>query len=870
MIPTGRQENLFLLLKAGNPVFLKIVLTNNNYIKSKLMKTGESGKYNLLSCLLLFLSLHLTGICQTAPQSPKSDATDKSFKVGEALPSTGLDQFPPKVVNISVVAPDVLCIEVDACRILPAVQVPYKKDPSDVITESGVTGLGEKRNMFVVRNGFPLGTLVGPDRKTITLYERIAGKHLDTQAADLPASYIISSPADVNYIKAAAPQKVYRKSKPTGWTDTSWQIDRVQYYTAQHFLYLKLPYPLKTGNSYLISMPALNLDRRSLYFVYDPLYNRSEAVHVSQIGFRTDDPDKNAFLSVWMGNGGGYTYPENIGFSLVNDNTNEKVFNGKGIIHWKADLAEGIGTKTNHNGTDIVRLDFSSFNTPGRYRICVEGIGCSYPFSIGTDNTWEHAFEISMKGVFNHRSGIPMEPPYTDFVRPRSFHPDDGVKVYASTCSLLNSGNGLNALGTDKNNFDNLVAGKTNEIVKDAWGGYMDAGDWDRRIQHLVAPRLYLELVEMNPDYFRNVCLNIPESGNDLPDVVDEAIFGLDIYRRMQTSEGGIRGGVESSEHPIEGCTSWQESQTVLAYAPDHWSSYIYAGVAARTAFVLKMLKKDETASLWEESAVRAMKWAEAEYERWMKSPEYTKVRDRTKSAVVIERNLAAAELLRLTNDKQWNQVYISTQNISANRTEAAFIYARLDKSVVDKKAQQIALKNLKAEADSLVKLSENNAFGITNGSAGRPISGYSSTYSTPASATLVRAHFLTGDPRYLKTILRSGLYTAGANPMNLCLTTGLGMNCVKNPLHEDTKHTGQPAPLGITVFGPCELAFSDARPGSDLEKRLNTACSPVISGWPTAESYFDVFWFVQQNEYVINSPLGPTAYIWGYLASRK
>ena len=105
---------------------------------------------------------------------------------------------------------------------------------------------------------------------------------------------------------------------------------------------------------------------------------------------------------------------------------------------------------------------------------------------------------------------------------------------------------------------------------------------------------------------------------------------------------------------------------------------------------------------------------------------------------------------------------------------------------------------------------------------------------------------------------------------MNLCLTTCLGENCVKNALHEDSKHTGQPAPLGITVFGPCELAFSDARPGSDLEQRLNTACTPVISGWPTAESFFDVFWFVQQNEYVINSPLGPAAYIWGYLASRK
>ena len=124
-------------------------------------------------------------------------------------------------------------------------------------------------------------------------------------------------------------------------------------------------------------------------------------------------------------------------------------------------------------------------------------------------------------------------------------------------------------------------------------------------------------------------------------------------------------------------------------------------------------------------------------------------------------------------------------------------------------------------------------------------------------------------DPIYLKTMLRSALYSAGANPMNLCLTTGLGENSVQNALHEDSKHTGQPAPIGITVFGPSELS-SSAPPGSSMERSLNAQCTPAISKWPSAESYFDVFWFVSQNEYVIDRPLGQTAYIWGYLVSRK
>ena len=825
-------------------------------------------KHKVLT-MMIFLFINITGICQTTnPASISFILPDVSTKIGDALPSTGMHQVMPQITNVSAVSTDILCIEVDACRIIPSIQIPYTADPDDVVTVRGTTGLGEERSMYVVRNGFPLGNLVGEDRKTIMLYERIAGIHLNTDVADVAGSFLISSPGDNNYSNTLVPEKVFRKTKPTDWATTI--SGNEQFSTAKHYLYLKLPHSLKTGHTYLISMPDLNLKSTSVYYVHDPVHVRSEAVHTSQIGFRADDPDKNAFLSVWMGNGGGITYPENLEFWLIDDRTNEKVFTGKSIMQWKGNEPEGIGSNKNHSGTDLIRLDFSSFDTPGRYRVCVEGIGCGYPFNIDEESTWKHAFTISMKGVFNHRSGIPMEPPYTDFVRPRSFHPDDGVKIYQSTCPLLYSGNGLNAMGTDKNNFGNLVAGKTDELVPEAWGGYMDAGDWDRRINHLFTPRLYLELFEMNPEYFEDICLYIPESGNDLPDIVDEALFGLDIYRRMQTPEGGIRGGVESSEHPIEGSTSWQETQTILAYAPDHWSSYLYTGVAARAALVLKMLGKDDLAKIWETSAVKAMEWAEVEYQKWMASPDYEKVRDRAKSVVPVERNLAAVELYRLTQDKRWHKVYLSTQNLQSNRTEAAFIYARLDKSLVDRKAQQAALNAVMAEADHLVKLSAGNGYGITTSEPGRTIGAYSSVYTIPASPTLVRAHYLSGDPKYLETVLRSALYSAGANPMNMCLTTGLGENCVQNPLHEDSNHTGQPGPLGITVFGPFELAASYARAGSSMESRINSTCTPEVSKWPTAESYFDVFWIVPMNEYVIDRPLGQAAYIWGYLASRK
>ena len=190
---------------------------------------------------------------------------------------------------------------------------------------------------------------------------------------------------------------------------------------------------------------------------------------------------------------------------------------------------------------------------------------------------WQQAFFTAVRGFYHQRSGIATGPPFTSYSRPRAFHPDDGVKVYQANVSLLEVDMGLG----DRPAFEALTSTKTDQIVPNAWGGYFDAGDWDRRIQHLAVPRGLLELHNLFPNYFKPVNLKIPESTNSLPDILDEALWSLDFFRRLQTADGGIRGGIESAEHPKFGEASWQESQTVMAYAPDVWSSYLYAGVAS-------------------------------------------------------------------------------------------------------------------------------------------------------------------------------------------------------------------------------------------------------------------------------------------------
>ncbi|MBM3501970.1 MAG: hypothetical protein FJX74_25225, partial [Armatimonadetes bacterium] len=462
----------------------------------------------------------------------------------------------------------------------------------------------------------------------------------------------------------------------------------------------------------------------------------------------------------------------------------------------------------------------------------------------------------------HQRSGIALGPPYTDFVRPRTFHADDGVQVFASTTGLMDTGNGLNS---EDSNFGNLVKGRTDELVPDAWGGYMDAGDWDRRIQHLLASRLLLELAEMAPDYFAGLSLNLPESSNGLPDILDEALFGLDCYRRMQTPEGGIRGGIESSEHPRHGEASWQESLTVLAYAPCVWSSYEYAGVAARAAFVLQPLDAD-LAAIYRASALRAMEWAEAELPKRADRNDPHQVRD--------ARNLAAAELYRLTGDERWNRVFLDTTVFTdpgadlfiwqqQEQRHAPWVYAETDEPGVDAAIQRNCRAALLKEADARAARADQTAFRWVH-FEWRPTGVGSLT--APDSVSMIRAHRLTGDPKYLRAIVLSCQTGAGANPVNLCYTTGLGHDSPRHPLHIDSQVTGQPPPPGLTVFGPSNPTQMKQDWALDF---VDQTCYPPSREWPFIEAYFDVFWYPLMCEFTIHQPMAENAFTWGYLAAR-
>jgi len=426
----------------------------------------------------------------------------------------------------------------------------------------------------------------------------------------------------------------------------------------------------------------------------------------------------------------------------------------------------------------------------------------------------------------------------------------------------MNTGNGLNSEDT---NFGGLTRGKTDALVPDAWGGYMDAGDWDRRIQHLAVSLYLLELAELFPDYFSRVSLNLPESNDGLPDIVSEALFTLDCYRRMQTPEGGIRGGIESSEHPREGECSWQESLDVLAYAPGVWSSYWYAATAARAARWLET-REPVQAKTYRESALRAADWAELEL------PKLGGVEPH-EGGVGDLRNLAAAELYRLTGKERWNTVFLATTVFTEasaslyqwpkhNQRDNAWVYVRTELPSVNATVQTNCRNAILQEADARAAQCQRTGFRWTKDPWMPPAW---SAFTAPDAVSLCRAHALTGDARYLRAIVLACQHGAGANPLNLCYTTGLGHKSPVHPLQIDSRYSDQPAPAGLTVLGP--IGYDQ---GKDLwaQKLVDKHLFPSFDKWPTTEAHWDVLWHPMVCEFTVQQPMARNAYAWGYLAA--
>jgi endoglucanase len=746
---------------------------------------------------------------------------------------------------------------------------------SDVVDVLAVT---DQIIMVHFKDGHVIHHKIGQRRED----ETVVQDPLDVVAASRPTAYTISCTSDPAYRDGKAPLQIGRKSKGT---DFAWHIDRwvgdhaendQPDHTKEHWLYLFLPSPMKSGSTYVVSTGSLAANGKIWRLAYDPRKSRSEAVHVNIIGYAPVAPAKFAYVYHWAGDKGGLDLRAYAGkrFWLVDRATGKDVFTGRVEFRKSASNPETARVEDtpngNYLGADVYDCDFSSFQKPGTYVAAVEGVGCSFPFKVEPD-VYRQPFATLTRGLYMQRSGIALGKPYTNFERPAPGHPGitPGFKLQYSSLRYLDYGS---ESGT-KEQISPTLKGPL-----DAWGWYQDAGDWDSYETHLRVAQELMLAYELNPKAFSDRELNIPESGNQVPDILDEAAWCPRFCRRLRAEllakhygSGGLGLRVDgdpfgSDTKPNDvGEGSWQDVDRLwVASGEDPVSTYRYAGTAAQLAFCLAG-KKDPEGVDWQKEALESYTWASS----------HTLAKD--ENDVRPHRIYAAATLFRLTGDKNYEaQVRKDAKDgpLLGEDLYGPAVYALGGGSYDSTREPDLLARLTKALLDTAEASHQSAAKRALRwaGDWGMPM--LIGQQTTPWVMDIAIARQLTSDP-VKKRLYTQDLYTTcdyflGTNALNMTWATGLGVRHPNMVFQMDSWYIGDGSPhAGIVPYGPWRKE-KDQGQGPWDHDWVNKTLYPKIDLWPGNERWFDDRCTPLESEFTIHQNIAPSAAIFGVLCQTK
>lgn len=190
---------------------------------------------------------------------------------------------------------------------------------------------------------------------------------------------------------------------------------------------------------------------------------------------------------------------------------------GSKKVAYKGTLTESRRSPFSDKTTRIA--DLSALTQPGQYVLEVPSAGTSYPFEI-KNSVHEAASKAAIKGYYYQRLSMPLEEKHAGkWARPAG-NPDTDVTIHHS------------AEGPGR------PAGSSISSP----GGWLDAGDYNKYIVNSgITMGTLLSAYEDFPEYYYRLNLAIPESNNQVPDLLDEVLWNL---RWMLTMQDPTDGGV--------------------------------------------------------------------------------------------------------------------------------------------------------------------------------------------------------------------------------------------------------------------------------------------------------------------------------------
>lgn len=507
---------------------------------------------------------------------------------------------------------------------------------------------------------------------------------------------------------------------------------------------------------------------------------QSDRIHVNQLGYL-----ENGKKRFWVTG-------ECEAFNIISTKTSEIVYSGNMVMIGSDDAIDDI---TGYG-------DFSSVSVEGEYYVEVDGDFRSYDFSI-KDKVYDDLSSSVLKMLYYQRCGVELTEEYAGDYAHKACHTDLGYKY-----------------GSDE------------EV--DGIGGWHDAGDYGRYT--VPAVRTIADLLfayQLYPTKFSDNT-NIPESGNGVADILDEAKVGLDWLFKMQDAE---TGGVYHKYTSTSFCGMVMpqlDFLTCYAIRISPTATGSFAAIMAKSHMIYKDIDLDYSQKCLE-AAIKA-------YDFLMENPDlplYENPEDVTTGdykdlSYVDEKYWAAIELYLVTSNTTYlehaKKLYsphtallwsdtLEWYDVGFLGTFSYLLSNEADKT--DPFYETLKGDTIKA-ADDLVELSTKRAFSVAM-TQDDYIWG-SNMVLTNRANVLILANKINPNNAYLEVVQSHVDYLLGCNILSQCYITGYGEKSIKFPHHRPSIADGVKTPIPGMVSGGPNAALQDNVAVSNFDKNTPPA----------------------------------------------
>ena len=519
-------------------------------------------------------------------------------------------------------------------------------------------------------------------------------------------------------------------------------------------------------------------------------------VKVNQVGYAPEDV-KTVIV----------TSKDDTKFKIVDVETEETVF----VAPY---TSESLFSET--AGVHLYQGDFTAFQTPGRYKIISCPSGASYEFSIG-EGLYDDVYKDVVLMLYNQRCGLALEESVSGNFAHNECHMQEAI-VYGDT------------------------SGKTYDVS----GGWHDAGDYGRYV--VPGAKTVQDLFLAYEDYNQDADdIGIPESGNGIPDLLDEAKYELDWMFKMQDeATGGVYHKVTGLVFPETVAAVDETAELVLAPV-SYAATADFAAVMAKASVMYRDIDSDY-ASKCLEAAKNAYAYLEDNAnKKGYKNPGEIVTGEYSDEKLVDEYFWAATELYLATLEDTYLDTVKSCIQEGKYYTGLGWaqvgtypLYDLAKAEGIDESVKTKAKEVLLDRADKLLGKCKNDPL-----FTGMDSYGWGSNMEVADNGVLLlMAYKVTSNEEYLEYAKKQRDYLFGLNGTGYCYVTGYGTLFPISTHHRPSQVLGETMP-GMLVGGP----------NGNLEDPYAQA---VLNGYADALCYVDNEQSYSCNEVTIywNSPL--------------